>query len=128
VVATLAITGMVTLVAHEIVITSVTPLAAAIIGGTVMGMGLLAVTRHGTAVGGSTMIARWLSVKKGWNFGRLMMADAMIIATSFLVLEPATRALVAAERGLHEPHADDLAPPRPLSGPEPVDGMDKFRS
>jgi uncharacterized membrane-anchored protein YitT (DUF2179 family) len=71
------------------VITSVTPLAAAIIGGTVMGMGLLAVTRHGTAVGGSTMIARWLSVKKGWNFGRLMMAgDAMIIGSSFLVLSP----------------------------------------
>lgn len=89
VIATLAISGIITLVAHEIVITSVTPLAAAIIGGTVMGMGLLAVTRHGTAVGGSTMIARWLSVKKGWNFGRLMMAgDAMIIGSSFFVLSP----------------------------------------
>jgi uncharacterized membrane-anchored protein YitT (DUF2179 family) len=38
------------------------------------------------------VIARWLSVKKGWNFGRLMMAgDAMIIGSSFLVLARSAR-------------------------------------
>lgn len=88
-VATLAITGMVTLVANGLVLTSASPAAAAVIGGTVMGMGLLAVTRHGTAVGGSSVIARWLSRKKGWNFGRLLMiTDATIIAASALVLGP----------------------------------------
>jgi len=80
---------MVTLVAKGLVLTSASPAAAAVIGGTVMGMGLLAVTRHGTAVGGSSVIARWLSRKKGWNFGRLLMiTDATIIATSALVLGP----------------------------------------
>lgn len=88
-VATLAISGMVTLVSKGLVLSSASPAAAAVIGGTVMGMGLLAVTRHGTAVGGSSVIARWLSRSRGWSFGRLLMIiDATIITTSIFVLGP----------------------------------------
>lgn len=87
VVATVAIMALVQVVAGQMVISSIDRPMAALVGGTVTGMGILAVTRHATGVGGSAVIARWLSRLKGWNFGAICMAtDAMIVAVAFAVL------------------------------------------
>lgn len=88
-VATLGISGLVSLVGAGLVLSAASPAAVAVVAGTVLGMGLLAVTRHGTAVGGSSVIARALSLSKGWSFGRLLMiTDACIITASAFVLGP----------------------------------------
>ncbi len=89
IVATIAIMGLVQVVAQQMMIAAIAPPMAALVGGTVTGMGVLAVTRHATGVGGSAVIARWLSRLKGWNFGAICMGfDAMIVAVAFIVLGP----------------------------------------
>lgn len=87
VVATVAIMVLVQVVAGQMVVTAVARPMAALVGGTVTGMGVLAVTRHATGVGGSAVIARWLSATRGWNFGAICMGtDAVIVAVGFAVL------------------------------------------
>lgn len=85
--ATLAITLLVDVVAKGLVIAQITMPIAAIVGGMVLGMGVLAVTRHATGVGGLAVIARWLSKRQGWRFGAICMAiDAVIVGSAFAVL------------------------------------------
>lgn len=86
-IATLAIMALVDVVAANLVIARITMPMAAIVGGTALGIGILAVTRHGTGVGGLAVIARWLSQWKGWHFGAICMAiDAVIVSSAFAVL------------------------------------------
>jgi len=85
--ATMAIMALVQVVAGQMVVASIARPMAALVGGTVTGMGVLAVTRHATGVGGSAVIARWLSRTRGWNFGAICMGvDAVIVGVAFLVL------------------------------------------
>lgn len=87
VLATVAIMGLVQVVAGQMMISVISPPMAALVGGTVTGMGVLAVTRHATGVGGSAVIARWLSRARGWNFGAICMTiDAVIVTVAFVVL------------------------------------------
>ena len=87
VLATVAIMGLVQVVAGQMMIASIAPPMAALVGGTVTGMGVLAVTRHATGVGGRAVIARWLSATRGWNFGAICMSvDAVIVSVAFIVL------------------------------------------
>ncbi len=63
------------------------PLAAALFGGTICGMGVLAMARHGAGVGGIGVLAMMLQQRRGWNMGRTQMAcDAVILAAAIPVL------------------------------------------
>lgn len=87
VVATMAIMALVQVVAGQMAVSAIARPMASLVGGTVTGMGILAVTRHATGVGGIAVIARWLSHRKGWNFGAICMSfDAVIVTVAFAVL------------------------------------------
>jgi uncharacterized membrane-anchored protein YitT (DUF2179 family) len=61
-------------------IEAVHPAFAALAGGTVIGMGILALVRHGFGVGGANILALWAQKSRGWNVGRLGLAlDAVIL-------------------------------------------------
>jgi len=86
-IATFGITWLMQVVAADIIITHISRPMAAILGGTALGIGILAVTRHATGVGGLAVIARWLSQRSGWHFGAICMAtDAVIVAAAFITL------------------------------------------
>jgi len=62
---------------------------AAVAGGSVIGMGALALARHGTATGGSGAIVLWLYRTRGWNAGRSQLViDASVLLFSLLALGP----------------------------------------
>jgi uncharacterized membrane-anchored protein YitT (DUF2179 family) len=62
---------------------------AAVIAGSLLGMGTLAFVRHGTGVGGVGVLTVWLSRTRGWNIGRTQfLLDLVILSASALVLSP----------------------------------------
>ncbi len=70
-------------------IVEVHPAFAAIAGGTVIGMGILALARHDAGVGGTGVVTLWLQRTRGWNAGRTQIAiDLAILAVSFAVVAP----------------------------------------
>lgn len=70
-------------------IVEVHPAFAAIAGGTVIGMGILALARHDAGVGGTGVVTLWLQRTRGWNAGRTQIAiDLGILAASFAVVAP----------------------------------------
>jgi uncharacterized membrane-anchored protein YitT (DUF2179 family) len=86
-IATLGVTWLMQVVANDIIITHISRPMAAVLGGTALGMGILAVTRHATGVGGLAVIARWLSPSIGWSFGKICMAiDTVIVSAAFITL------------------------------------------
>jgi uncharacterized membrane-anchored protein YitT (DUF2179 family) len=63
------------------------PAFAAVVGGTVIGMGILALARHQAGVGGTGVLTLWLQRTRGWNAGRSQIAiDVVILAISAPVL------------------------------------------
>ncbi|MGN7158815.1 YitT family protein [Sphingomonas sp. SAFR-052] len=70
-------------------IVEVHPAFAAIAGGTVIGMGILALARHDAGVGGTGVVTLWLQRTREWNAGRTQIAiDLGILAASFAVVAP----------------------------------------
>ncbi len=68
-------------------ITVVQPAFAAIVGGTVIGMGVLSLARHGAGVGGTGVITLWLHKRYGINAGLSQIAiDCVILAVSMIVI------------------------------------------
>ena len=60
---------------------------AAIFGGTIIGMGILALARHKSSVGGIGVLALWLYEKRGISAGKVQMStDCVIIAAAFTVI------------------------------------------
>ncbi|WP_260433873.1 YitT family protein [Burkholderia sp. Bp8998] len=69
----------------------VSPLFAAFTGGTLCGMGILALARHGVGVGGTGIVTLWLQRERGINAGITQMCiDATILLVSMLTI-PAGR-------------------------------------
>lgn len=65
------------------------PLFAALVGGTLNGMGVLALARHGSGVGGTGVLTLWLQRTRGINAGIVQVAiDSTILLTSILVIAP----------------------------------------
>ncbi|WP_428422125.1 YitT family protein [Methylibium sp.] len=65
------------------------PLYAALMGGTLIGMGMLALFRHQASIGGVGIVAIVLQEKRGWRAGTLQMAlDCSIVALAFAVVAP----------------------------------------
>lgn len=70
-------------------IASGNPAVAAIAGGTLLGMGTLALARHGAGVGGVGIVTLWLQNARGWNAGRTQIAlDALVLAGAGVYLRP----------------------------------------
>jgi uncharacterized membrane-anchored protein YitT (DUF2179 family) len=68
-------------------VSNVHPLFAAVVGGTVIGMGILALARHDAAVGGTGVLTLWLQRTRGWNAGRTQIAlDIVILAMAIPVV------------------------------------------
>jgi uncharacterized membrane-anchored protein YitT (DUF2179 family) len=68
-------------------VVDVHPAFAALVGGTVIGLGILVLARHQAGVGGTGVITLWLQNTRGWNAGRTQIAiDVVILAISFPVI------------------------------------------
>lgn len=63
------------------------PVFAAIFGGTTMGMGVLAVLRHSTGVGGVGIVAYWLGDRRKWNTGvATLVLDVVVVLAGLPVV------------------------------------------
>jgi uncharacterized membrane-anchored protein YitT (DUF2179 family) len=70
------------------------PFFAALLGGLLCGMGMLALVRHKAGVGGFMMVAVFLQERFGWRAGRvLMVTDAFVVGAAFGLMEPVHVAL-----------------------------------
>ncbi|SEJ65104.1 Uncharacterised 5xTM membrane BCR, YitT family COG1284 [Sphingobium sp. AP50] len=68
-------------------IARISPLFAALFGGSIIGFGILAIARHGAGVGGVGVIALILQKSRGWNAGRTQMGcDILILLASLPAL------------------------------------------
>ncbi|MEC3949684.1 YitT family protein [Sphingobium sp. HWE2-09] len=68
-------------------IARISPLFAALFGGSIIGFGILAIARHGAGVGGVGVVALILQRSRGWNAGRTQMqCDIVILLASLPVL------------------------------------------
>ena len=85
--ANIAIMGLGTMMPLALELARVSPLFAALFGGSIIGFGILAIARHGAGVGGLGVIALTLQKTRGWNAGRTqMIGDAIILAASLPLL------------------------------------------
>lgn len=89
---TIAAVGLISLFVwatpHWLRIESVAPLYAAIAGGVAMGLGLLALARHRTAIGGVNILALYLQERHGWRAGWVQLGIDAMIFTAALFLIP----------------------------------------
>lgn len=71
-----------------IVIESINPIFAAILGGLLAGAGLLMLIRHQASVGGLGVLAIYLQKKHGWRAGTVqMLADGFIVCGALYVVD-----------------------------------------
>lgn len=87
VLANLGISAVTMLARGSVTISHVHPAFAALVGGTVIGMGILCLARHQAGVGGTGVVTLWLQRSRGWNAGRTQMAlDVVILAAAIPVV------------------------------------------
>lgn len=86
-VANAAILGMGAAMPHSVDLNSVDPTFAALFGGSIIGIGILALARHGSGVGGIGVMAQMLQKSRGWNAGRTqLVCDVLIVLSSIPLL------------------------------------------
>jgi len=79
---------------HAFQLGAINPLFAAIFGGTLIGMGILALARHKASIGGVGVLALYFQDRLGWSAGRtLMLCDAVIFIAALTFLPPDKLAL-----------------------------------
>jgi len=72
---------------HWLNVQAVDPVFAALFGGTLIGMGVLALVRHRASVGGVGLLALYLNETRGINAGKVqLVADLMILALGFFLV------------------------------------------
>lgn len=65
------------------------PALASMMGGIMIGLGLLALFRHGAGLGGINILVFWLQTTRGWRAGYVQLGiDACILASALLVIGP----------------------------------------
>ena len=70
-------------------LSTINPIFAALFGGTIIGMGILSLARHGAGAGGTGVLALFLQKRRGINAGKTQMAcDALIMLASVFTLHP----------------------------------------
>ncbi|PZU08679.1 YitT family protein [Sphingomonas sp.] len=83
----LALAGLSAIAPSMMTIARVHPAFAALVGGSTIGMGVLALARHQAGVGGFGIVALWLYRSRGLNAGRTQMTlDAGVLALSALIV------------------------------------------
>ncbi len=87
VIVNLAIMGLAQLAPFAFHLQNVNPFFASVFGGTIIGMGILALARHGAGAGGTGVLALYLQKRKGINAGKTqMLCDALIMTASIFIL------------------------------------------
>lgn len=88
-VAVVLISAFVRVTPYGLTIETVSPLYAAMAGGAMMGLGLLALARHRTAIGGVNILALYLQERHGLRAGWTQLAiDAAIFCGALFILPP----------------------------------------
>ena len=68
-------------------VAKISPVFAALFGGSIIGFGILAIARHGAGVGGIGVVALILQKSRGWKAGRTQMGcDVLILLASLPIL------------------------------------------
>ncbi len=68
-------------------VAKISPVFAALFGGSIIGFGILAIARHSAGVGGIGVVALILQKSRGWNAGRTQMGcDVLILLASLPIL------------------------------------------
>ncbi|GGB33806.1 membrane protein [Sphingomonas metalli] len=81
------IAGFSTWARGSLTVSAIHPFFAAIVGGTVIGMGILALARHQAGVGGTGVVTLWLQRTRGWNAGMVQIAlDIVIVGAAAPVI------------------------------------------
>lgn len=63
------------------------PIFSAVFGGTIIGMGILALARHRSSVGGVGVLALYLQERRGISAGKVQMAaDCVVVAAAFFTI------------------------------------------
>lgn len=84
------LSGLTLLMPRVLRITSVDPVFAALFGGTIIGMGVLALARHRSSVGGVGVMIVYFSERRGVSAGRVqLLTDLAIILCGAFVIDPA---------------------------------------
>jgi len=72
---------------HWLKVERVDPIFSAVFGGTIIGMGILALARHRSSVGGIGVLALYLHERRGISAGKVQMAaDCLIVAAAFFAI------------------------------------------
>lgn len=83
------IMGLLDAMPHALSIAYVNPAFAAVAGGTLCGMAVLAFARHGAGVGGTGIVSLWAQRKYGINPGRTqIILDSAILLGALSVVSP----------------------------------------
>lgn len=82
IIASTAISFGIIITAHSMTLTGLNVPFAAIIGGTLIGVGILAIARHGSGVGGTIILSLWLYRTRGINVGIVALCADLIILTA----------------------------------------------
>ncbi len=85
----LLLAGFTLLLPRVLKIESLDPAFAAIFGGTIIGMGVLALARHRSSVGGIGVLALYLHERRGFSAGKVQMSfDVLIVIAAFFIIPP----------------------------------------
>lgn len=88
VIATAMLSVETTVLPHLLSLSHVDPLLSAILGGLLVGMGVLALIRHRTGLGGFGVMAVWCQERFGWRAGKVQMAADCVVVLAALALMP----------------------------------------
>ncbi|WAC49596.1 YitT family protein [Asticcacaulis sp. SL142] len=89
IVVNIAIMAMAALFPHLFTPAHLNPIFASIFGGTIIGMGILALARHGAGAGGTGVLSLYLQKTRGINAGKTQaVCDALIMTASVFVVSP----------------------------------------
>lgn len=72
---------------HWLKVGGIDPIFSAVFGGTIIGMGILALARHRSSVGGVGVLALYLQERRGISAGKVQMAaDCLVVAAAFFTI------------------------------------------
>ena len=82
-----ALTSLTLALPYWLKLKDVDPIFAAVFGGTIIGMGILALARHRASVGGIGVLGLWLQEKHGISAGKVQMGtDVLVVGAAFMVV------------------------------------------
>ncbi|MET3666236.1 YitT family protein [Caulobacter sp. 1776] len=72
---------------HWLKVSDIDPVFSAVFGGSIIGMGILALARHRSSVGGVGVLALYLQERRGISAGKVQLAaDCLVVAAAFFTI------------------------------------------